>query len=80
MDRVTRSIKTLNIKREKKDLEFLKTNPPIKKRAKLASGKETEFKKWLPLVRAINRAIRTKGKKLLIVFMMQLYPKFNKDY
>jgi hypothetical protein len=29
--------------------------PPIKKSAKLASGRETEVKRWLPLVRAISK-------------------------
>jgi hypothetical protein len=55
IDRVTRSITTLNVKREKNHLDFLKSMPPIKKSAKLASGRETEVKRWLPLVRAINK-------------------------
>jgi hypothetical protein len=29
--------------------------PPIRKSAKLASGRETEVRRWLPLVRAISK-------------------------
>jgi hypothetical protein len=42
IDRVTRSITTLNVKRATNHLGFLKSMPPIKKSAKLASGRETE--------------------------------------
>jgi hypothetical protein len=36
---------TLNIKREINHLGFVKSMPPIKKIAKLASGRETEVKR-----------------------------------
>jgi hypothetical protein len=55
IDKATRSITTLNIKRATNHLGFFKSMPPIKKSAKLASGRETEVKRWLPLVRAISK-------------------------
>jgi hypothetical protein len=45
IDKVTRSITTLNAKREINHLDFFKSMPPIKKIAKLASGRETEVKR-----------------------------------
>ena len=54
IDKVTRSITTLNAKREINHLGFFKSMPPIKKSAKLASGRETEVKRWLPLVMDIT--------------------------
>jgi hypothetical protein len=42
IDKVTRSITTLNARREINHLGFFKSMPPIKKSAKLASGRETE--------------------------------------
>ena len=45
IDIITRSIKTLNRTREKNHLGFFKSIPPIKKIAKLASGRETEVRK-----------------------------------
>jgi hypothetical protein len=45
IDRVTRSITKLNVKREINHLGFFKSKPPIKKIAKLASGRETEVKR-----------------------------------
>jgi hypothetical protein len=45
IDKVTRSITTLNAKREINHLGFFKSMPPIKKSAKLASGKETEVRR-----------------------------------
>ena len=35
--------------------------PPIKKREKLASGRETEVKRWLPLVRSMNKNKKVKS-------------------
>jgi hypothetical protein len=45
IDKVTRSITTLKAKREINHLGFFKSMPPIKKSAKLASGRETEVKR-----------------------------------
>jgi hypothetical protein len=45
IDRVTRSITTLNVKREINPLGFFKSMPPIKKTAKLASGSAKGLKK-----------------------------------
>jgi hypothetical protein len=42
IDRVTRSITTLKVKREINHFGFFKSMPPIKKSAKLASGREME--------------------------------------
>jgi hypothetical protein len=47
-------MKTLNIKREINHLGFVKSMPPIKNRAKLASGREIELKRWSPLVKSIK--------------------------
>jgi hypothetical protein len=45
IDKVTKSINRLNTKKDINHLGFFKSIPPIKKRAKLASGRETEVKK-----------------------------------
>ena len=54
IDKDTRSIATLNTRREINHLGFFKSTPPIKKSAKLASGREIEVKRWLPLVMDIT--------------------------
>jgi hypothetical protein len=58
IDKVTRSITTLNARREINHFGFFKSMPPIKKSAKLASGRESEVKRWLPLVSTINKKIK----------------------
>jgi hypothetical protein len=45
IDKVTKSIKTQKIKREINHLGFFISMPPIKKSAKLASGRETGVKR-----------------------------------
>jgi hypothetical protein len=47
--------------------------PPIKKIAKLASGREAEVKKWLPLVRAIVNNNKT---KVITDFLSKFLVKF----
>jgi hypothetical protein len=55
--------------------------PPIKKSAKLASGRETEVKRWLPLVKTIkNKMTTTEVYFLEIKFMYELYIIVNKNY
>jgi hypothetical protein len=69
IDKVTRSSATLNAKRQKNHLGFFKSMPPIKKSAKLASGRDKEVKRWLPLVNTIR-----KNRKINV--LIDLNPRF----
>jgi len=65
IERVTKSITKLNVRREINHFGFFKYMPPIKKSAKLASGREIAVKRWLPLVKAITNKITEMEKYFL---------------